>query len=96
MSAAVDRAIRGLPHVSLGASGVILLDPADYLNQHFLSMGSQKNPDSWSQPRLTEIIEAQAREPEPTKRLSLFKEAVKILRRGRAIWCRSPGAILAV
>ena len=68
---AVDRAIRGLPHASLTASGVILLDPADYLNQHFLVMGGQKNPDSWSHPRLTEIIEAQAREPEPTKRLGV-------------------------
>jgi len=81
---AVDRAIRGLPHASLTASGVILLDPADYLNQHFLVMGGQKNPDRWSHPRLTEIIEAQAREPEPPKRLSLFKEAVKILQQGES------------
>ena len=81
---AVDRAIRRLPHASLMASGVILLDPADYLNQHFLIMGSQKNPDSWSHPRLTEIIEAQARESEPGKRLNLFKEAVKILRQGES------------
>jgi hypothetical protein len=82
--AAVDRAMRGLPHVSLGASGVILLDPADYLDQHFLVTGSQKNPDRWSHPRLTEIIEAQARELEPGKRLNLFKEAVKILRQGES------------
>jgi peptide/nickel transport system substrate-binding protein len=81
---ALDRTLRGLPHVSLTASGIILLDPADYLNQHFLVMGGQKNPDSWSHPRLTEIIEAQARELEPTKRLSLFKEAVKILQQGES------------
>ena len=80
----VDRVIRGTHHASLDSSGVILLDPADYLNQHFLTMGGQKNPDSWSHPRLTEIIEAQAREPEPTKRLSLFKEAVKILQQGES------------
>src|SRR4029450_2746902 len=78
----VDRTIRGTHNASLDASGVILLDPADYLNQHFLAMGGQKNPDSWSHPRLTEIIEAQARESEPTKRLSLFKEAVNILQQG--------------
>ena len=81
---AVDRTIRGLPHASFSASGVIILDPADYLNQHFLVMGGMKNPDSWSHPRLTEIIEAQAREPEPAKRLSLFKEAVQILRQGES------------
>jgi peptide/nickel transport system substrate-binding protein len=81
---AVDRTIRGLPHASFAASGVIILDPADYLNQHFLVMGGVKNPDSWSHPRLTEIIEAQAREPEPTKRLSLFKEAVHILQQGES------------
>jgi len=81
---AVDRAIRGTPHAPLTASGVILLDPADYLNQHFLAMGGQKNPDRCSHPRLTEIIEAQAREPEPPKRLSLFKEAVKILQQGES------------
>jgi peptide/nickel transport system substrate-binding protein len=80
----VDRTIRGTHHASLDSSGVILLDPADYLNQHFLTMGGQKNPDSWSHPRLTEIIEAQAREPEPTKRLSLFKEAVTILQQGES------------
>jgi peptide/nickel transport system substrate-binding protein len=82
--AALDRTIRGTPHATLTASGVILLDPADYLNQHFLGMGGQKNPDSWRHPRLAEIIEAQAREPEPTKRLNLFKEAVKILRQGES------------
>jgi peptide/nickel transport system substrate-binding protein len=80
----VDRTIRGTHHASLDSSGVILLDPADYLNQHFLTLGGQKNPDSWSHPRLTEIIEAQAREPEPVKRLSLFKEAVHILQQGES------------
>jgi peptide/nickel transport system substrate-binding protein len=80
----VDRIIRGTHHASLDSSGVILLDPADYLNQHFLVMGGQKNPDRWSQPRLTELIEAQARETEPAKRLSLFKEAVGILRQGES------------
>jgi peptide/nickel transport system substrate-binding protein len=82
----VDHIIRGTHHASLDSSGVILLDPADYLNQHFLVIGGQKNPDSWRHPRLTEIIEAQAREPEPVKRLGLFKEAVDILRQGESHW----------
>jgi peptide/nickel transport system substrate-binding protein len=80
----VDRIIRGTHHASLDSSGVIILDPADYLNQHFLVMGGQKNPDRWSHPRLAEIIQAQARESEPAKRLSLFKEAVEILRQGES------------
>ena len=80
----VDRIIRGTAHASLDSSGVIILDPADYLNQHFLVMGGQKNPDSWRNPRLTEIIAAQAKETEWPKRLKLFKEAVEILRQGES------------
>ena len=80
----VDRIIRGTHHASLDSSGVILLDPADYLNQHFLVLGGQKNPDKWQHPRLTEIIQAQAREADPQKRLRLFKEAVEILRQGES------------
>jgi ABC-type transport system substrate-binding protein len=80
----VDRIIRGTHHASFSASGVIILDPADYLNQHFLVLGGQKNPDRWSHPRLTELIEAQARESDPGKRLDLFKEAVTILRQGES------------
>jgi peptide/nickel transport system substrate-binding protein len=80
----VDRTVRGTHHASLDSSGVILLDPADYLNQHFLVMGGQKNPDSWSHPRLTEIIEAQVSESDPLKRLALFKEAVEVLRQGES------------
>jgi hypothetical protein len=34
---AVDRTIRGLPYASFSASGVIILDRADYLRQLFRS-----------------------------------------------------------
>ena len=80
----VDRIIRETHNASLDSSGVILLDPADYMNQHFLVMGGQKNPDSWKNPRLSEIIQAQAREADWPKRLRLFKEAVEILRQGES------------
>jgi peptide/nickel transport system substrate-binding protein len=80
----VDRIIRGTHNASLDSSGVIILDPADYLNQHFLVIGGQKNPDSWRHPRLASIVEAQAKEVDPTKRLRLFKEAVEILRGGES------------
>ena len=80
----VDRIIRETHHASFDSSGVIILDPADYLNQHFLVIGGQKNPDSWKNPRLNDIIQAQARELDPVKRLRLFKEAVEILRGGES------------
>ena len=80
----VDRIIRGTHHAFIDSSGVILLDPADYLNQHFLVVGGQKNPDSWKHPKLTEIMQAQARELDPAKRLRLLKEAVEILRGGES------------
>jgi peptide/nickel transport system substrate-binding protein len=80
----VDRIIRGTHHASFDSSGVIILDPSDYLSQHFLVIGGQKNPDSWKNPRLGEIIQAQARELDPVKRLRLFKEAVEILRGGES------------
>jgi peptide/nickel transport system substrate-binding protein len=81
---AVDRIMRRTHHASLDSSGVIILDPADYLNQHFLVTSGQKNPDGWRDPRLTDIIQAQARELDPQKRLRLFREAVEILRRGES------------
>jgi len=80
----VDRIIRETHHASFDSSGVIILDPADYLNQHFLVIGGQKNPDSWKNPRLNDIMQAQARELDPVKRLRLFKEAVEILRGGES------------
>jgi peptide/nickel transport system substrate-binding protein len=80
----VDRIIRETHHASFDSSGVIILDPADYLNQHFLVIGGQKNPDGWKNPRLNDLIQAQARELDPVKRLRLLKEAVEILRGGES------------
>lgn len=80
----VDRIIRRFHHASLDSSGVIILDPADYMNQHFLVTSGQKNPDGWQHPKLTELIQAQAKEPDPAKRLRMFKDAVEILRGGES------------
>jgi ABC-type transport system substrate-binding protein len=80
----VDRIIRRFHHASLDSSGVIILDPADYMNQHFLVTSGQKNPDGWQHPKLTELIQAQAKEPDPAKRLRIFKDAVEILRGGES------------
>src|SRR2546428_12380215 len=64
----VDRIMRGTHHASLDSSGVIILDPADYLNQHYLVSGGSTHPSRLSQPRLTDIIPAQGKELEPGKR----------------------------
>jgi peptide/nickel transport system substrate-binding protein len=80
----VDRIIRRFHHASLDSSGVIILDPADYLNQHFLVTSGQKNPDGWQHPKLTELIQAQARETDAAKRMRLFKDMVEILRGGES------------
>ena len=73
----------GTHNMSSDGSGVIISDPSDYLNQHF-TLGTHKNPDNWSDPRLTPLIDAQARELDPAKRLALFKEALEILREGES------------
>ena len=59
-----SRAREGTHNMDLGASGVIITDPSDYLNQHFTT-GTQKNPDNWTDPRLSEIMDAQAMEKDP-------------------------------
>ena len=80
-----SRARDGTHNMDLGASGVIITDPSDYLNQHFTT-GTQKNPENWTDPRLNEIIQAQAMERDPAARLELFREAVQILRKGESHW----------
>ena len=78
----VQRMLKGEMHVSNDTSAVIIPDPEDYLNQHFLARGTQKNPDSWSDPRLDGLMDAQGKELDPQKRLALFKEMAEILREG--------------
>ena len=56
-------------------------DSSDVLNQ-FYAKDIPHNPTNWSDPRLDKIIESQAREVDPEKRLALFEEAVEFLRKG--------------
>ena len=79
----VARIREGSANMSSDGSGVIISDPSDYLNQHF-TIGTHKNPDGWSDPRLDTIINAQARELDPGKRLELFKQALEVLREGHS------------
>ena len=60
---------------------ILISDPSDVLNQIY-DKGINRNPTNWSDPRLDEIIQAQAREVDTEKRQTLFEEAVEILRKG--------------
>ena len=46
----------------------------------------EKNPDNWSTPRLTELMEMQAMELDRGKRIDQFTEMVEILRQGEGHW----------
>lgn len=60
---------------------ILISDPSDVLNQLY-AQDTNRNPTNWSDPRLDEIIVAQAREIDTEKRQALFEEAVEILRKG--------------
>ena len=79
------RLLGGIDHLSLASSSPLIPDPSDFLNQHYIT-NTVKNPENWEDPRLTEIMREQAEERDPAKRLDLFREAVKILRKGESHW----------
>ena len=66
-------------------SAVIIPDPSDLLAQVF-SLGIEKNPDDWSEPRFAELLIAQERELDAEKRKAIFAEMVEILRKGESHW----------
>jgi len=84
-ASAVARMREAKHHISVDSSGVIITDPSDYLNQHFV-IGTHKNPDEWTDDRLTPLMKAQAMERDPKKREELFKQALAILREGESQW----------
>ena len=76
----------GTHHATLvGGIGLLTRDPADILLQVYVS-DIEKNPDNWTTPRLTELMEAQASELDRTARQSQFAEMVDILREGEGHW----------
>lgn len=79
------RLLDGVDHISMASSSPLIPDPSDFFNQHYLT-NTVKNPENWTDPRLNEIIQEQARERDPAKRLILFREAVEILRKGESHW----------
>ena len=89
--AAVDTATyhvytrEGTANLTSVVSAIIIPDPSDLLAQVF-SLGIEKNPDEWADPRFTELMEGQERELDPVKRKAMFKEMVDILRKGESHW----------
>ena len=76
----------GTYHATLvGGIGLLTRDPADILLQVYVS-DIEKNPDNWTTPRLSELMEAQASELDRTARQSQFTEMVDILRQGEGHW----------
>ena len=69
--------------MTMNTAATIIPDAADNINQHFLQ-NILKNPDNWSDPRLEELLEAQAKEIDAGKRLEMFREIVEILHKGES------------
>ena len=68
---------------SLGGTAMPVPDPENVIDQ-FYALDTLRNPHNWSDPRLTELMEAQSRELDPVQRKELFKEMVEILRQGES------------
>ena len=64
-------------------AATITPDAADNIDQHFLQ-DILKNPDNWSDPRLDELLAAQAKEIDSEKRQAIFQEMVDILHKGES------------
>lgn len=79
------RLLDGTSNISIASSSPLIPDPSDFLNQHYQTK-TVKNPGNWTDPRLSEIMEAQARELDPGKRLALFQEVAEILQKGESHW----------
>ena len=76
----------GAYHATMvGGIGLLTRDPADILLQVYVS-DIEKNPDNWTIPRLSELIEAQASELDRDARNAQFTEMVEILREGTGHW----------
>jgi peptide/nickel transport system substrate-binding protein len=76
----------GTHHATLvGGIGLLTRDPADILLQVYVS-DIEKNPDNWTTPRLSELMDAQASELDRAARQAQFSEMVDILREGEGHW----------
>jgi len=84
-------------NASTDGTSPLITDPSTFLSQHYLPE-IQKNPESWSDPTLDKLIEAQARELDSEKRLGIIKEVTELLQKGEShfvplAWAREGGAM---
>jgi peptide/nickel transport system substrate-binding protein len=87
----------GVHNLDNVGTGLILRDPGDVLNQWY-ARDVLRNPHNWENPRVTELINLQNREPNQEKRLSYIKEISDILQTGEGhflpyFWYTSGGAL---
>ena len=80
------RQIEGIYPLSFaGGSIQMIIDPSDNL-QYAYDLDTAGNPDNWSDPELTKLLEAQAAEPDTAKRAAILRDIMAILRKGETHW----------
>ena len=84
-------------NASTDGTSPLITDPSTFLSQHYLPK-IQKNPESWSDPRLDELIQLQSMELDSTKRLEFIKEATELLQKGEShfvplVWGQEGGGM---
>ena len=68
-----------------GGSIQMIIDPSDNL-QYAFDLDTAGNPDNWSDPELTRLIEAQADAADTEERAAILREIMAILREGETHW----------
>ena len=84
-------------HGSTDGTSPLITDPSTFLSQHYLPE-IQKNPESWSDPQLEVLMQAQASELDSTKRLETIKEITELLQKGEShfvplVWGQEGGGM---
>ena len=87
----------GTANMDTVGTGLILRDPGDVLNQWY-DQDVLRNSQNWSNPRITELFQLQAKTPDVDKRLGQVKEIADILHTGIGhnvpyFWYTSGGAL---
>ena len=68
-----------------GGSIQMIIDPSDNL-QYAFDLDTAGNPDNWSDPELTRLIEAQADAADTEERAAILREIMTSLRKGETHW----------
>ncbi len=68
-----------------GGSIQMIIDPSDNL-QYAYDLNTAGNPDNWSDPEFTKLLEAQADAADTEERAEILKEIMAYLRQGETHW----------